>query len=394
LSATFALLVTAAVLSLLSAAAAPPSASSVLAAAAAAQDEAAQAAIEADTASREYETGGGSDPAGFRTFAEAYHWAMRAMTGEETAKVAVPAKDRIVTIDVSGSREGGVSVDPKIINAVRSEADAKRLSDLQQLGDELPEFEGEIVQLEAAVATLARKYNSSDSVAAAGKSRRPVLDDAVAALETIAELCHSVDNGLDMHAIGGLALILRLIQDPTADPQIHQSGLKAMSTCAQNSPKVAMILVDELEAVPSFLSSACTREVQSTRSRSLMALVSVCGAVHPDKCRAILSQDTVSIDHSTCAVERGWRVLSEMRVLEDDERRGAMRALALAETLLLLPYGVVSEEASEQSRRAWKVRLLEVGIDDVTSMVLSKEQHDHGEDVTEAVARLANLLHM
>jgi hypothetical protein len=119
--------------------------------------------------------------------------------------------------------------------------------------------------------------------------------------------------------------------------------------------------------------------------------VSLCGALHRDKCRAVVAEHSVGVEHATCAFKAAWSVLEETRQLAPDERRGAMRALALAEILMLVD-DLASGETASGVRQLWKDALLKAGVVDVITHLLDNPHHGHGDDLTEAAARLATVL--
>jgi hypothetical protein len=190
-------------------------------------------AVAADLPSR---AGDGDGEEGqVRSWSQLYQWAMKASASAAAASVgedgsgagALPAEGgghvvrKVLADGDSGSGEADHGAAAAAAPAAAAAAHAEVL---QRLGQELPEFQGEIVVLEAAVAALK-----------SAESPPGVVENA---LETVAELCHSGDNGVDLHTVGGLAAVVAALADPAAPAAVHQAAARALATCAQNNPPV------------------------------------------------------------------------------------------------------------------------------------------------------------
>lgn len=136
-----------------------------------------------------------------------------------------------------------------------------------------------------------------------------------AALLQLEELCHSVDNGRDLAAAGGVPLVSRLLRAHAAGTRAAAAW--ALATCSQNNPGVQNATV-VAGAVP-VLSALAARDVDDlVRSRALFALNAILES----------SPGRLAFEAADDAVPALRRSLVDAR-----DRRAARRALNLAELL-------------------------------------------------------------
>lgn len=289
-------------------------------------------AIDADAPSRE------AADDGFRSLSQLYQWAVNATTGASAGEDAAPREE-------VGRTEAQVGEDVET-------AAAERQAVLEAMAADLPEMEGEIVVLEKAVAVL------KDSASSAGEVEN--------ALEVVAELCHSGDNGIDLHTIGGLYHVVRLVHDGAAPAAVHQAAGRALGTCAQNNPPVAQAAV-ELQCVTPLLRQAGKAEAPgATRARALMALAALVDSSH--LVEAVEKESRMVVEAVKMALEGGEGV---------DGRRGMLRALALSEGLV-------------RAAGIWKERFQGGVRAQVERIVVGGGE----EDVVEAASRLAKAMEL
>lgn len=358
-----------------------------------AEDEAVHEAILHDTPSRMSEE---PEQSGFRSWSDLYKWSVGAATEKRKPSeslesgLASSQPETLGRADLQEtsktSSDGGTDAGKLHELLVQSSAEngdrnqstqadvLSRLEELERIGNSLPEFESEIVILEKAVEILKSSDNTLESTV--GEN----LDDTIIdALETISELCHSGDNARDLHTLGGLNRVIRLLDDSQSSSSIHQASAKAISVCSQNNPPVAEAAVVDLGVVDPLLNHACAADaLPATRARALMALVSL---VDAPATRSMLNGD----DSLAARVLSAIKLALENIKASNEHRRGALRALALAE-------GVVRKESNqEEHRQKWKQRFVEHGVSTVTEEILRKG-NDHDGDLTEAAARLASAM--
>lgn len=312
-------------------------------------------AIEADVPSREETNGDKSSGGGFQSWSQLYQWAVNASVGSSASRSS----------GNGGDAEGTNGVVPDVAKELDVEAVQKaaleRRAVLENMADNLPEIEGEIVVLEKAVAVLKEE------------SRGP--GEVENALETIAELCHSGDNGIDLHTIGGLAHVVRLVNDGSMPPAVHQAAGKTLAICTQNNPPVAQAAVMDLESVPPLLQHAATLSAPlATRARSLMALASLVESQHT---LVVLESDP---SHSEMVVDAVKTAL-DCDTTGRDEQRSALRALAFSEGL------VRAKDVGAQ----WKSRLEDGGVPILLENIISGVSLS-SEDMVEAASRLAKIM--
>jgi hypothetical protein len=388
-----------------------------------AEARAIEEAVAADAQSRADHRYGGSDSAAdtelddgkprFRSFSELYQWAVKASTGGNgrNDRTELPSERQKPSRNLPAVQEYGRSplqtsrgaaqrddeVEPAICPArpgksgqnacdspsrvpglftpdapaLSADSPTTRLQDLQRIADDLPEFEGEIVLLERSVAMLRPDKQASD-------------DERIAALETIEDLCHSGDNGRDLHVIGGLALVVSLLNaaPPTvsAMSSVPEMAAKVLATCARNNPPVADAATDVLGAVPLLLDRASAHDAApAARARALMALASLADAA-PSARRACAASD-----RRAAQLISSVRAALEVQGAGTEENRAALRALALAETV------VRAEGSTDDTSERWRMRMLNSGIVDATRSILESGQ-EYSEDTKEAAARLATVL--
>lgn len=289
-------------------------------------------AIDADAPSREV-----SDD-GFRSWSQLYQWAVNATTGAAAGEGAVPPKEDVRT-------EAQIGED--LVAAAE-----ERKAVLEAMAADLPEMEGEIAVLEKAVAVL------KDSTSGAGEVEN--------ALEVVAELCHSGDNGIDLHTIGGLEHVVRLVHDGAAPAAVHQAAGRALGTCVQNNPPVAQAAV-ELQCVAPLLRQAGKAEAPgATRARALMALAALVDSPH--LVEAAEKESGMVVEAVKMALEGGEGV---------DGRRGMLRALALSEGLI-------------RAEGVWKERF-QGGVQAQVERIVGGSGE---EDVVEAASRLARAMEL
>lgn len=336
------------------------------------ESEAVRDAVAADVPSRAG-ADSESEDTGFKSWSQLYQWAMNASAAAQASGGsdgdAGSADASLPAVGEGGGEGGAQKADaaPDVTEvAVGSDSHAEEarrahLEMLAKMAEDLPEFEGEIVQLENAVKVL-REHQSLDVASVEN------------ALETIAELCHSGDNGIDLHTIGGLAHVVRLLDGSAVAPPVQQAASKALSQCAMNNPPVAHAAVEELGAVAPLIASAAAEGAPAaSRARALMALASL---VDSATARKALDADPRHVEKVTKSVGIALRCEASGR----EEQRSVLRALALADGLV---------RASDGGVR-WRERFEEAGISEVVGKIVVEGRHT--EDAVLAAAELASIL--
>ena len=275
---------------------------------------------------------------GFRSWAQLYHWALNA------------------TKQVSNGEEGGVVVS-------RGEIPGKGRKEMR-----VEKFDGETEVMKSALAILSddrkqkqEKKGKEESIekgtGSAGKSDENAIkadgenQKVMEALETLSELCHSLNHGIDLLTMGGLQLLSSYLDDSTTAMEVHHKVLGVLGVCTRNNEKVATRLIEAKLLDRIFELS----EIPQLRARGLSiggAVVGVLGgSVMEGKADAVMK-----------VVKDGLNGNQN----EKEQKRGVLRALHLMEDLV----------RTEEEKDVWKKRFSSESIKGTLGRLVQSDQGD------------------
>ncbi|KAI0564213.1 Armadillo-like helical domain containing protein [Gracilaria domingensis] len=187
--------------------------------------------------------------------------------------------------------------------------------------------------------TQFREYSEldvlKDNIQVLKDGSRVAASRVVASLLQLEELCHSIDNGRDLHLSGGVEPLVHILSAPQY--VVRANAAWALATCCQNNPTVQNASL-QLGAVPTLVKMAANDDIPVVRARALFALNAILE----------LEDARVVFERLPSSIHALRRSLSEL-----EDVRATRRALNLAELLL-----TKNLDAWKTMLEAWDMPLL------------------------------------
>lgn len=176
----------------------------------------------------------------------------------------------------------------------------------------------------------------------------------IRALQTVEELCHSIDNGCDLHITGGIPVLVHALE--SSHSAVRANAAWALATCSQNNPVVQNASL-EAGAIPRLSYLAARDRSVVVRAKALFALNTV---LEFESARETFEKLPMAIH----AIRKA--------LFDDQDTRATRRALNLTELL------------ARRNLDAWKTSLEAWDIPGLVERIL--RAHPDG-DVRESAAR-------